>query len=384
MALNTRRATAGTIFLILIWYLVYRARGGTRPTFLYWRPLDGDVYVNPENTAAAVPHDGRPPFYPGIAKPIGSNYSRTLVVPKTKDEDVGWIHEELPDLQAAVYEVDNPNAEYRVPKNKGHEAMVYLTYIIDHYDNLSDITIFAHAHRSAWHNNFILDLDTPNTIKRLRNDRVARQGYMNLRCHLDPGCPNWIHLDRAEVDYDMVIKPEEKAFSPELFMDLFPGHRPPPVLSQPCCAQFAVSSERVRDNPKVLYQHLRNWLLATSLEDTDSGRIFEYTWQYLFTRNAEFCPSTNACYCDGYGICFGGAVKLDEFLKKLKTREGVDDELKEAETKGKEESILEEIRARRDALNKELNDLRDAAYRQGEEETNRVIERERLTKYPYA
>jgi hypothetical protein len=380
MAPNTRRVIAGTFLLILLWYIVYYARGAL-PLFQLSRPLDGDIYVSPDDVA---PRKGRPPFFPGAAKPAGSKYSRILVVPKTLHEDVSWIREELPDLQTAVYEVDNPEAEWKVPKNKGHEAMVYLTYIIDHYDELPDIIIFVHAHRSAWHNNFILDLNTPKTIKRLRDDRVARQGYMNLRCHLDPGCPNWIHLDRAEVDYDMVIKPEEKAFSSELFMELFPGHRPPPVLSQPCCAQFAVSSERVRDNPKALYEHLRNWLLETSLEDTDSGRIFEYTWQYLFTRNAEFCPSTNACYCDGYGICFGGAAKLDEFLGKLKTREGLDDELKVAESHGKDVAFLRDIRAKRYSLNQELNELTDAAYRRGEEVNSRAIERERLLKVAYA
>ena len=124
-------------------------------------------------------------------------------------------------------------------------------------------------------------------------------------------------------------------------------------------------------------------MLETSLEDTDSGRIFEYTWQYLFTRNAEFCPSTNACYCDGYGVCFGGAAKLDEFLKTLKEREAADDELGSAEREGKGEEVVQEIRARKDTLNNELQSLKDAAFKRGEEEKNRAIERERLPKHPY-
>jgi len=377
MSPYTRRAFVGVFFLTLLAFF-YHARNRISPSPGLPQLLDGDSYATP------ITGQGRPPFYPGIAKPAGSKYSRVLVVPKTKDEDVGWIHEELPELPTAIYEVDNPRSMLKVPKNKGHEAMVYLTYIIDHYDgNLPDTIIFAHAHKAAWHNNFILDLDTSKTIKLLRDDRVARQGYMNLRCHLDPGCPDWIHLDRAEVDFDMKIKPEEKAFSSELFTELFPGHRPPPVLSQPCCAQFAVSSARVRDNPKALYEHLRKWLLETSLEDTDSGRIFEYTWQYLFTRNAEFCPSTNACYCDGYGVCFGGAAKLDEFLKTLKEREAADDELGSAEREGKGEEVVQEIRARKDTLNNELQSLKDAAFKRGEEEKNRAIERERLPKHPY-
>jgi hypothetical protein len=373
----TRRVTVGVFFLAVLAFF-YHARDRLQPLPRLYRPLKGDNYGTP---LAAAPSQGRLPFYPGFAKPKGSNYSRVLVVPKTRDEDVGWIHRDLPDMPTAIYEVDNAHAMLKVPKNKGHEAMVYLTYIIDHWVNLPDIMIFTHAHKVTWHNNFILNLDTAEHIKRLRDDRVTRQGYMNLRCHLDPGCPNWIHLDRAEIDFDMIIKPEERAFSAELFSELFPGHRPPPVLSQPCCAQFAVSSERVRDNPKVLYEHLRDWLLATPLEDTDSGRIFEYTWQYLFTRNAELCPSTNSCYCDGYGVCFGGATKLDEFFKLLKKREADDDELTTAEKEGRAESVLQEIRDRRDKKNDELHALRNAAYKRGEEEMNRALERERVTKW---
>ncbi|KAF2731032.1 hypothetical protein EJ04DRAFT_514865 [Polyplosphaeria fusca] len=323
------------------------------------------------------PGSGRLPFYPGTVKPPGSNYSKILVIPKLKSEHIGWIEKELPGLNTAVYEVDNPSASLRVPKNKGHEAMVYLTYIIDHYDHLPDTVVFAHAHRKAWHNNFLLDLDTAITIKRLRDERVARQGYMNLRCHLDPGCPNWIHVDRAKVDFDDFRKPEEQRFSPELFQSMFPGHRPPPVLSQPCCAQFAVSSERIRDNSKKLYEHLRNWLLDTHLEDKDSGRIFEYMWQYLFTRNAEHCPAMNSCYCDGYGICFGSAAKLDEWLKKLKVREAVDAELDEAHKQRKDKSAIDEISQRQWTLNQELRAEKDEAYRRGDDEKNRAMERER-------
>jgi len=125
--------------------------------------------------------NGHGNFGPGTAKPPGSNYSRILVVPKLQSDDIRWISAELPELETAVYEVDNPSAKFRVPKNKGHEAMAYLTYIIDHYDNLPDTIIFTHPHRSAWHNNILLDLSTPITIKRLSDGRVARQGYMNLR-----------------------------------------------------------------------------------------------------------------------------------------------------------------------------------------------------------
>ncbi|KAF2007496.1 hypothetical protein P154DRAFT_420509 [Amniculicola lignicola CBS 123094] len=320
---------------------------------------------------------GRLPFYPGTPKPLGSNYSRVLVLPKLKSEHVGWISKELPGLKTVIYEVEEPSAEYTVPKNKGHEAMVYLTYLIDHYDSLPDTSIFVHAHRTAWHNNYLLDLDMATTIQRLRDDRVARQGYMNLRCHLDPG----IYLDRAPVDFDDFHKPEEKYFSFELFQEMFPGHRPPPYVSQACCAQFAVSRERIRDNPLAMYIHLRNWLLSTTLEDENSGRIFEYMWQYLFTRNAVFNPAMNSCYCDGYGVCFGNAQKLEEWLQKKQIRDRTDEELDGAH-KEKNEEAIKEISQKVWTLNKELNTALAEAYKRGDEEENRALERERIPKYP--
>ncbi|KAH7126620.1 hypothetical protein B0J11DRAFT_526036 [Dendryphion nanum] len=373
MVRNTRRLL--TVLLVstlatFFWCIRNRTKQSISPTF--------DSHRESQEVLPGAPSHERLPFYPGTVKPAGSNYSRIVVIPKLRSEDVGWIIEGLPGLQTAIYEVDNPSVgQFRVPKNKGREAMAYLTYIIDHYEALPDTVIFVHSHKMAWHNNILLDLDTPTTIQHLRDDRVARHGYMNLRCHLDPGCPNWIHLDRAEVDYDSHIKPEEKHFSFELFQTIFPGHRPPPVLSQACCAQFAVSSERIRDNPRSMYEHIRNWLLETPIEDKYSGRILEYMWQYLFTRNAEYCPSMNSCYCDGFGICFGSARILDNWLKKLRSWELAEEDLHAAEGENKDQIKIAELRDRVGRLNSELNEEKAEAFRRGEDEKNRLIERER-------
>lgn len=50
-----------------------------------------------------------------------------IVVASQKREDISWVHEFLPDWGRSVYVVDDPKAKLRVPKNKGREAMVYLT-----------------------------------------------------------------------------------------------------------------------------------------------------------------------------------------------------------------------------------------------------------------
>lgn len=45
---------------------------------------------------------------------------------------------------------------YQCP-NIGNEGSVYLEYIINNYNNLSDYTIFIHAHRNHWHHVSFID-----------------------------------------------------------------------------------------------------------------------------------------------------------------------------------------------------------------------------------
>jgi hypothetical protein len=269
-------------------------------------------------------------FRPGEPKPAGANYTRVLVMGRLASEDVSWVARELPDLETQIYTVDaRDEAEKGVPANKGHEAMAYLTYIIDHYDRLPDVVLFFHPHRAAWHNNILLDIDTATTIKRLNDAHVVRQGYFNSRCHLDPGCPDWLHVDRQPWRQNLKLRPEEAAWTSALFRELHGDHVPvPKSISQPCCAQFAVAGDRIRQRPRADYVRYRDWVLGTPLDDRTSGRIMEYSWQYLFTGRFEFCPSQSRCYCDGYGICFeGGEAGLKGWLDVLRRKETANEEL---------------------------------------------------------
>lgn len=62
-------------------------------------------------------------FTDGQVKPPGANYTYKIVIGKTEKEDIGWMEEEIPDAPLVIYEVDNPNAKHKIPKNKGREAM---------------------------------------------------------------------------------------------------------------------------------------------------------------------------------------------------------------------------------------------------------------------
>lgn len=59
--------------------------------------------------------------------PIGSTSTKSFIVATQKNDDTAWIEENFPDWNLIRYVVDDSNARYTVPKNKGREAMVYLT-----------------------------------------------------------------------------------------------------------------------------------------------------------------------------------------------------------------------------------------------------------------
>jgi hypothetical protein len=294
---------------------------------------------------------------------------------RLKSEDVPWT-QELQNINCSIYTVDDENAVLKVPKNKGREAMAYLTYIIDNYDNLPDTVLFFHPHRSAWHNNILLDLDSAKTISRISDAHVARQGYMNSRCHLDPGCPDWLHPDRPEVEWDFVHKNEERFFTPAVWRELHPNLPVPPrhlpaLLRAVCCLW------RAYPPPRAEYIRYREWVLNTELEDEIAGRIMEYTWQYIFTGQAEFCPSQHQCYCDGYGICFGGTTEagIQNWLHLLKQRERTDETLKALEQNNPTDlGAPAATIGQRDQLNKELDALKEEAYKRGEDPRNRAMD----------
>jgi hypothetical protein len=60
---------------------------------------------------------------PGLVS--DGNTLATVVVAALEKDDVSWI--DIGYWDVWKYEADNPKAKYAVPKNKGHEAMVYLT-----------------------------------------------------------------------------------------------------------------------------------------------------------------------------------------------------------------------------------------------------------------
>lgn len=119
------------IFFVLAlgwWYLhIAPASGSSLPT---WNSGTSKPHAAPASLRGDPLDFGLPlRFTDGQAKPPGSNYTYKIVIPKTEKEDIGWMAEEIPEAPLVIYEVDKSDAENKIPKNKGREAMVCKTAV---------------------------------------------------------------------------------------------------------------------------------------------------------------------------------------------------------------------------------------------------------------
>lgn len=220
-----------------------------------------------------------------------------IVVASLKSEDTSWVHQYLAGWFRSVYVVDDPSAELTVPRNKGREAMVYLSHIINNYNTLAKTTVFVHASRFAWHNDDP-DYDALPTLRNLNLDYVQSSGYVNLRCVLVLGCPVEInpHTDAAnEERFNGTSSSGRPLTAKEVykhaFEELMPGVEVPQQVGVSCCSQFAVSREAIRSRPREDYIRWRDWLLETPLADDLSGRVLEYMWH---SKSSALCPLPSA------------------------------------------------------------------------------------------
>ncbi|KAL1999455.1 hypothetical protein VTN02DRAFT_4503 [Thermoascus thermophilus] len=255
--------------------------------------------LNPRgNRRLDLDDDEHTPQHPRGRLPPREIIHRDLVVASMRSDNTSWLFEYFPDWHKSIYVVDDPDAELTVEVNKGRESMVYLTYIIDHYDHLPDVMLFIHSQRYQWHNDDPYYDGVP-MIANVQTPFIEEQGYVNLRCTWVLGCPEEIHpfsdTHREDVHAGEYFRTG--------YMELFPGAKVPEVVGVSCCAQFGVSRWKVRERPKSDYEHFRKWLKETSLSDELSGRIMEYSWHMIFGMAPVHCPRAEECYCKVFGLC---------------------------------------------------------------------------------
>lgn len=189
----------------------------------------------------------------------------------------------------SIYVVDNTSAPIHTARNKGREANAYLTFIIENYYNLPATNVFVHSHRmgfpEAWHTDAVHH-DIVRALDSLNVSYIQNEGYVNLRCNLDPGCVGLIIEPRRHVND---TEPLDRDGASELaWLDAWPylnftdEEEAPVKIGAACCAQFAASRHQILKRPLEDYIRYHQWLMDTTLEDEISGRIMEYSWHMIF------------------------------------------------------------------------------------------------------
>jgi len=275
-----------TIFIVTAYLFVFR------PAFLEhvskhldktasaWYPSAASSSTAAE-TATATNKSLSSPSGPTKAAAI----SKTIVASSVKGDDISWMHEFLPDWEPNVYVMNDPTANLTVAQNKGNEAAAYLTYLIDNYNNLPDIMVFIHALRYQWHNEDPMYDHVP-VLQNLSLSHVTKQGYVNLRCTWDVGCPQSIRPvgdDAPDYEPHWPFVNLHKSWS-VTFKELFPGSPLPAAVGAPCCSQFALTKETVHMRSLEDYERYRRWLWSTDMDSMISGRVMEYMWHSKFPK----------------------------------------------------------------------------------------------------
>jgi hypothetical protein len=120
-------------------------------------------------------------------------------------------------------------------------------------------------------------------LRNLRYEAVSRNGYVNLRCTNRPGCPSTIFQafpTTIDDDYQYVIDqlPEVLGY----LLNIDPSEVPSDIAHQ-CCAQFAVTRERIQERPKSDYIRILGWIATTDLTDNYGiGWLVEKLWHIIF------------------------------------------------------------------------------------------------------
>jgi Protein of unknown function (DUF3431) len=294
--LRRRRAIFSTIltilFLELLWNLPW--------TPLFTRPLSSSLF----------PQD--------LGNQLEEDIPITVVIAALKKDNLTLLEQESglrPGDEQIVYVADDPSAVYRVPVNKGNEAMVYLSFLIDRYDTLPDLMVFMHAGRSSWHNNILLRWDSARMIVRLRRSYIRSKGFTNLLCdetyqctHVynatDSGYPAFILTRVSKHRPGEGIEVEYAQFR-EIWGVIFPGQPVPLQIGTVPGAQFALTREAARNVPLNHLKRLRQWIIDVDLDAQSAGMVFERLWHMIFlgTSNPIHCPVSHHCYCSLYGVC---------------------------------------------------------------------------------
>lgn len=148
--------------------------------------------------------------------------------------------------------------------NKGNEASVFLEYILQNYDTLSDYTFFVHGHRTAWHHAEPMD----QKINRIE----CNLKYFNLN-----DIPPFRILDcPATTNQILTMYPQIEYILGPLDMDR---------ITFRMASQFYVHRDAIRSRSLETYKQLYEFIMKNNGQSFEDGLLFERIWHFIFTND---------------------------------------------------------------------------------------------------
>jgi hypothetical protein len=171
------------------------------------------------------------------------------------------------DTNIMVYDKENNNNPYNVPINRGHEASVYLKYIIDNYYKLTNYTFFIHDEDYSWHHNGSIEerfLEATSLNKLFYNINHFNLGpYEHINIHDQKELTEW---------YSKFVEPYIP-FEKLPNKDWLVGYKG--------CSQFLVHKSVIMHLPHKFYNDIYNWILEYNNSKL-AGHFLEWTWHIFW------------------------------------------------------------------------------------------------------
>ena len=163
-----------------------------------------------------------------------------------------------------IYDKEMPENKFNIPVNKGNEASVYLKYIIDNYDNLTDYTFFIHDEDYSWHHDGSIE-------ERLIEAINSNELFFNINnFNLKP----YFHISEKI----QLMEWYNKYIEPYIPLEKLPNKDW--LIGYKGCAQFLVHKNLITHLPINFYIDIYNWILEYN-DNKLSGYFLEWTW-HLF------------------------------------------------------------------------------------------------------
>ena len=202
------------------------------------------------------------------------NSKNTNIVVSRYKKKVKFIFKLNKNTNFFVYDKENPDNPLNIPVNKGNEASVYLKYIIDYYDELSDFTFFIHDEEYSWHH-------SGSIIDKYKEAINSNRYYYNINDKCFWNKRNIIINNHGKPIYNLFMNWYKEFLEEHIPFSKIPNNKDF-LYGFRGSAQFLVHKKLIQNFPKEFYIKLYDWIITTEIPTYFSGRFLEWTWHVMW------------------------------------------------------------------------------------------------------